>query len=143
MRRRSGKNWIVIESADHTPAEPFGDLVVSKFATHDLLNSMTSLDELQNRKPKLSQNVRLEQTFRQTDEGWTRESLSLRQHKGFHGVMGLEPIVADFLGRCDGERTLGEVVTSFAQKVDAPLEQVRKECLQATRLLIERGFVVV
>jgi SAM-dependent methyltransferase len=143
MRRRTGSNWAVFESADHTPAEPFGDLVVSKFETHDLLNAMTSIEDLQSKRPKLSENVRLEQIFRQTEGGWTRESLRLRQSKGFHGVMGLEPIVADFLSQCDGEHTLGEVVTGFAQKVDAPFDQVRNECLQATRLLIERGFVVV
>lgn len=140
MRRRSGSNWILLEESQDTPREPFGDVVLQTFAARDFLQHHDGDDELIGLKPKLSPNVRLEQSFQQIEGGWKRESLNLRK-KGMNPVMGLETIVAEFLSGCNGQRTLREVIDSFAARVDAPPEQVRKECLEAVRKLVERGFV--
>jgi hypothetical protein len=66
----------------------------------------------------------------------------LRLAKGFNLFLGLQPIVAEFFSGCDGTRTLGELISNFSTKVDAPPEQVQKECLDAVRKLIERGFLL-
>lgn len=142
MRRRSGHNWIFIEEVQHTPKAPFGDLVVRTFAARDFLQSHNSDDRLMEVKPKLSAEARLEQVFQRTEGGWQRDSLTLRLVKGFELFLGLQPIVAEFLSGCDGQRTLGELIRAFASKVDAPLEQVQKECLDVVRKLIERGFLL-
>jgi len=143
MRRRSGPNWIVLEEVQGTPREPFGDLVLRAFAMRDFLQSHSADEQLLVLKPKLAADVRLEQVFLQTEGGWKRESLKLRLHKALDPLIGLEPSVAEFLNGCDGQQTLGEVIGTFAAKVDAPPEQVHKECLEAVRRLMERGFLAV
>ncbi len=56
--------------------------------------------------------------------------------------MAVQPLVADFLVSCDGERTAGEAIAGFASAAKAPIETVRGECLAMLRKLIERGFVI-
>ena len=142
MHRRSGSNWIFIEEVEHTPKAPFGDLVMQTFATRDFLLSHGSDDELLRLKPKLSPDARLEQIFHQAEDGWQRESLTLRLVKGFDLSLGLQPMVAEFLVGCDGNRAMGELVANFSVKAEAPLDQVQKECLDVVRKLMERGFLL-
>jgi SAM-dependent methyltransferase len=142
MHRRSGNNWIFLEEVQHTPKAPFGDLVLQTFAMRDFLQSHSSDDQLLGIKPKLSENVRLEQIFQQQEGGWKQESLTLRFVKGFDLFLGLQPIVAEFLSGCDGTRALSELIGNFATKADAPFEQVQKECLDIVRKLMERGFLL-
>jgi len=56
--------------------------------------------------------------------------------------VGVQPLVAEFLSRCDGSHTLEELARHLAAKVNASPEQVRKECLEIVRKLIGRGFVL-
>jgi SAM-dependent methyltransferase len=142
MRRRSGQNWIFIEEVKGTPKDPFGDLILQTFAARDFLQSHAADDHLLAVKPKLAADVRLEQIFQQAEGGWKQESLTLRLAKAFNLFLGLQPIVAEFLSGCDGTRTLQGLIAAFAAKVDAPHEKVQKECLDAVRKLIERGFLL-
>ena len=57
--------------------------------------------------------------------------------------MTVQPLVAEFLATCDGSRTADEAIQAFAITANAPLDQVRQECLTMMRKLIERGFIVV
>lgn len=141
MRRRTGKNWVFLEEAPHTPKDAFGDLVLQTFAMRDFLEAHRLDEQLLGIKPKLAADVRLEQVFQQTEGGWKRESLNLREKKGINPVIALEPSVAEFLSGCDGQRTLGEVIAAFTPRVSAPPELVQKECVDAVRKLMERGFL--
>jgi SAM-dependent methyltransferase len=141
MRRKAGHNWIYLEEVRNTPKEPFGDLVLQRFAVQDFLRSHGADSDLMDLKPKLAADVRLEQVFQQIEGGWKRETISLKQKKGLDPYLVLDPVVAEFLSGFDGVRTVGEVITGFTGKVDAHPEQVRKECIEAVRKLIERGFL--
>jgi hypothetical protein len=142
MHRRSGTNWMLMEEVEHTPKDAFGDLVAETFARRDFLLCHETDAELLTVKPRLCPNTRLEQVFQPADGGWKLEGLTLRMPKGLNPIMGLEPVVGEFLLGCDGVRPLSDVVTDFATKVDAPREQVLRECLAAVRKLIERGFLL-
>jgi SAM-dependent methyltransferase len=142
MRRRSGQNWMSLEEAPGTPAEPFGELVVQTFAIRDLLQSHQSDQQLLELRPHLSPSARFEQVFQPVERGWKLESLTLRSTDGFDRTLGLQPLVAEFLRRCDGTRPLDELIVAFAATVDAPVEQVRTECLGAVRKLMDRGFLL-
>lgn len=141
MRRRSGKNWVLIEEVPQTPREPFGDAVLQIFAARDFLESHASDEQMQTVKPQLSSHARLEQAFQQADGGWQGGALTLRLAKGFPFSVGVQPLVAEFLAGCDGKHTLAELVDALAGKVNAPPGQVARECLSVVRTLIERGFM--
>ena len=142
MHRRSGTNWMLMEEVEHTPKDPFGDLVADTFARRDFLLSHEADASLLMVKPRLSPETRLEQVFQPKNDGWKLDGITLRMPKGLNPMMGLQPAVAEFLLNCDGAKPLSDLVADFANKVNAPREQVQRECLVAVRKLIECGFLL-
>lgn len=142
MRRREGQNWVRIEEVPPTPKGELGEMIISTFAAHDLMQKTDTNEKLLALRPKLAPNARLEQICVQAESQWRAESLTLRLTSGFPFHISLQPFVAEFLVRCDGNRTAGESIQAFAASANAPLERVQGECLTMIRKLIERGFMV-
>jgi len=143
MRRRSGKNWILVEEVTETPKDPFGESVLLTFSARDFLQAHASDEQMMAVKPQLSPHARLEQFFQPADGRWEPSSLNLRLTRGFPFFVGLQAPVAGFLTGCNGTRSVGELIQDFARQVDAPLEKVQAECVGILRRLIERGFLLV
>jgi SAM-dependent methyltransferase len=142
MRRNPGPNWVLIEQISHTPQYPFGDFVTGGFAARDFLQANSSTAQMLAMRPVLSEHARIEQVLGHGVEGWKGISLTLRMAKGLPFALDVQPLVAEFLGSCDGTRTLGELVEALAAKVPTPIEQVQKECIDVLRTLIARGYVL-
>ena len=143
MRRRDGNNWVVIEEVAETPSSPFGDTVLLRFAAREFLQAHSSDELMCAIKPKLSPHVRLESFFNQANGKWQPTGLTLRLTKGFPFFVDVQPLLADFLGRCDGSRTLAELCADLAAKLQKPVETVQPESYGMVRSLIERGLLVV
>ncbi len=147
MRRREGtngvQNWVRIEEVPTTPKGELGEMIVSTFAAHTLMQQIDTDEKLLALKPRMAPNVRLEQVCVQHQGEWRAEALTLRLVSGFPFHMSVQPLVAEFLVTCDGNRTAGEAIQTFAAHANAPVEAVQKECLGIIRKLMERGFMVV
>jgi hypothetical protein len=139
MRLRSGKNWILMEDNSQTPKEPFGDYVESLFAARDLLHD--SQDALLTATLRLAPHVRLEHVLEHTDSRWQAKSLTLHMGRGLPYSVKVQPLVAEFLSRCDGSRPLSQLIDDFVAQVDAPAERVRQECLDIVTRLLEHAFL--
>jgi hypothetical protein len=131
-----------IEEVPKTPSGDLGDMIVSTFAAHDLLRENEADEKLLAIRPKLAGHVRLEQICDQAHGQWRAESLTLRLISGFPFHITVQPLVAEFLATCDGNRTAEQAIQDFAVTANAPLEVVRTESLAMIRKLIERGFIV-
>ncbi len=142
MRRRQGRNWLRIEEVPKTPSGDLGEMILSTFAAHDLLQENEADEKLLSIRPKLSSNVRLEQVCNSAEGQWRAESLTLRLINGFPFHMTVQPLVAEFLSTCDGSRTAEQAIQDFAVTANAPLDTVKRESLAMIRKLIERGFIV-
>jgi SAM-dependent methyltransferase len=142
MRKRSGKNWILLEEVTQIPISPFGETILGTFGARDFLGAHASDDQMMAVKPRLSPHARLEQFFEPGQGRWKPTSLNLRLTKGFPLFIGLQPEVAGFLSGCDGNQTIGELIGNFARQADAPFEKVQTECLGILRRLLERGFLL-
>lgn len=143
MRRRDGRNWVRIEEVPNTPkGGELGDMIMSTFEAHTLMQQIDSSEKLRALKPRMAPNVRLEQVCVQHEGEWKAESLTLRLISGFPFHMNVQPLVAEFLVTCDGKRTAGEAIAAFAASANAPVEAVETECLGIIRKLLERGFMV-
>jgi methylase of polypeptide subunit release factors len=140
MRLRPGKNWILMEESSQTPKEPFGDYVESLFAARDLLYG--SRDALLAAKLRLAPHVRLEHVLERADSRWRAKSLALHMGRGLPYSVNVQPLVAEFLGRCDGSRPLSQLVDDFVSEVDAPADRVRQECLDVVGRLLEHAFLL-
>lgn len=142
MRRRSGRNWVIMEDITDAPPEPFGDAILHRFAARDFLAAHPDDEQLLRTKPRISPDVRLEQFFEFSPEGWKPGQLTLKLAHGFRSSANVQPLVAEFLSGCTGAKTLGELVDDLAPRVNASPDRVRTECLQVVRRLIEPGFVL-
>jgi hypothetical protein len=142
MHRHSGINWVLMDEGAQLPKDPFGDAVLQAFAARDFLASHASETQMLGVKPRLSPHARLERVFEPAEGRWRPACLTLRMVKGFPSKLELQPLVAEFLAGCNGERTLGELTQELATKADAPLETVRRESLDMVRKLIERAFLL-
>ena len=142
MRRREGKNWVRIEEVPTTPKGELGEMIVSTFAAHTMMQQIDSDEKLLALKPRMALNSRLEQVCTQHQGQWRAEALTLRLISGFPFHMNVQPLVAEFLVTCDGTRTAGEAIQAFASSANAPIAAVQKECLGIIRRLLERGFMV-
>ena len=143
MRRRSGKNWVLLDEINQLPKEPFGDAVIRTFQARDFLQNHTTDEAVLDVRPRLSPDVRLEQILRQDGNRWSSDSLTLKLGKGLPSSVGLQTLVAEFLSGCDGTQSLREVSQRLASRVNAPPDRVVTECAQSTRKLIERGFLLI
>lgn len=141
VRKRSGKNWVLIEEVSQTPKEPFGQSILERFEARDFLQEHDSNEQLLRTKPKLSPHARLDETLRPAEGTWNATSLNLRLAKGLPYSTTVQPLVVEFLTQCGGDRTMAELTTDLATKVNAPAEQVQRECAAIARVLIDRGFL--
>ena len=141
MRRRQGQNFVRIEEVPPTPSGNLSDLILSTFAAHDLLRDNNTDEKLLAIRPALSPHVRLEQICTPGNERWTAESLTLRLTSGFPFHADMQPLVADFLAMCDGNRTASEAIAEFTKRANADQQRVESECLNMIRRLVERGFI--
>jgi SAM-dependent methyltransferase len=142
VRRRCGTNWLLLDEYEGSPDSAIGDLVAARFAAHDFLEAKATPAQLLEMKPRLSPFARLDQTFEPGTDGWQASSLTLRLARGFPVKVGVQPLVAEFLAGCNGQRTVAEMVQGIVQTVGAPTEQVQTECLAILRKMVAQGFVI-
>jgi hypothetical protein len=142
MRRRSGKNWMALEEPSGLPQIRFGDFVLRGFAARDFLQANSTDAEMLVMKPILAPEARLNQTLEPGKPGWNAKALTLTMGNDYPFTLALQPLVADFLGGCDGIRTLGELTMGLAAKVNAPAEQVQRECIDIMKRLITQGCAI-
>ena len=142
MRRREGKNFVRIEEVAKAPSGNLGEMILSTFAAHDFLRKNDTNGNLMAIRPRLSPNVRLEQSCTAAEGRWRAESLTLYLTSGFQSHFAVQPLAAEFLANCDGTKTVGEAVQEFANMADASFDRVSAECVAMIRHLIERGFMV-
>ena len=142
LRHRNGQNRLIMEEFPETPSTPFGETVLAVFARQDFLENHNSDEALGRSKPLLSPDVRLESFHRAVDGKWHPAALTLRLTAGFPFFVEAQPILADFLVRCDGKRTVNELCTDLAARLKKPVEAVAPDCLKIVRTMIERGLLL-
>lgn len=142
LRRREGQTRLVIEEWPETPSTPFGDTVLAAFARQDFLQGHNSDEAMGRAKPRMSPDVRLESFHRALDGKWQQDGLTLRLTTGFPFFVEVQPILADFLGRCDGKRSVNELCSDLATRLKRPVDAVTPECLKIVRTMIARGLLL-
>ena len=70
------------------------------------------------------------------------ETTTLGLTDGIPFVVGMDRMTADFLGRLDANRMLGEVLDAFAQAHDGAPDTVRASGVRMARELLELGLLV-
>jgi hypothetical protein len=139
MRSRPNLHWIH-EDADQID-EFAGAAIARGFKLKEFAVQTPDSDLL--RIPfQLSPDIRVHQQIRAGEDGWVVEKGILRQAKGIHYSGTVDVHMLDLLGRCNGQRTLQELIRRLAERLGAAAAQISPSVLQIMRGLIERGFVL-
>ena len=94
--------------------------------------------------PRLDASARLRQTQRLVGEKWTATQLELATTWPFTSTLACPDDVAQLLARCDGSRTLKQIITMLRQKgflkvsvTDQAVLQIVSSCVAAGALHLE------
>jgi methylase of polypeptide subunit release factors len=143
MRRATGRaNWLRIEDAPDDMTGPIGECVALGFELHDYLDAMRADARLLERKLKVAPLVRLDQQCEWSEKGWRTASAQIRLARGITYSSPIDLRFAGLVGRCDGARTLRELMAELAAATNSDLEKITPNCLSLVRQLIERGFLL-
>lgn len=71
------------------------------------------------------------------------EAIVLRQQRGFRRARTADIVEAAFLGACDGDLSVGQLLSALAQLTDTDADQLRTTYLPVVRELVGEGFLEV
>ena len=143
MRRRSGgANWLRIEEGPDRSLGPTGDSIELGFALRDFLESCQTDAQWMDQRLRLSPDARLRQQFEPGEEGWRLTETELRMARGLAYTGGADPVVAQLIGQCDGQRPLGTLLSDLAASLDQDASVLASACIGVVRRLVERGFLI-
>jgi hypothetical protein len=143
MRLAGGRaNWVRIEEAPDDISGPFGEFVALGFELHDYLETLKADEALLDEKVRVSSLVRLDESCEWSPKGWRVTTARIRLTRGITYSSNIDLRLAGLVARCDGQRTIRELLAELAAATDSDLEKITPNCLSLLRQLIERGFLL-
>jgi protein-L-isoaspartate O-methyltransferase len=134
-RTRAARGWVHVQDSPDRITGPSGDSVLRAFGAQDFLRTMGSDVSFVESVLRIAPEVRLEQVAQSTGEHWIAQQTRIRLMEGLAYEAEIDPTLFTLLGRCDGRRTVGELVGGNGEATAGRL-------LSALRLLVERGFLL-
>jgi len=142
LRKRAGRNWVRMEELQAPVSRPFGEFMRRVFTNRDFLGSHSD-EQLLEARPVLNPTSRLQKQLVASPEGWKLASVELQLREGLPYSLAFQPQVADFVGLCDGSRTLGEIADQLASDMSIDPAMVRRESCGIVRRVADYGMVLL
>lgn len=143
LRRRSGgTNWVRAERAPSGGASgACSDQIQRVFAAQDLLESLSDERQLLDKSLVLAADHELQYSMTAEGGRWSVRQAVLRQTQGFAFSGEVDRLLSAILVRCDGSRTLGDVVSQVAAESHVDPEQAARAATAVVRKLLQSGFL--
>lgn len=143
MRRRgSQKNWFRAHSIGTGRYRgSCGDQIERVFAAEDLLASLGDDRRLLDLRLVFDKHHRLEHELCVEDDHWVVRAEHLYASEGIPFAGNVDMYIMKLLAGCDGRRTLREVLTTVADRVQVQPEGLTPACLAVVRKLMQSGFL--
>ncbi len=143
LRKASGRpTWLRIEELPVSEGKSLGEDVLRGFAASDFLASVRADDALLAAKMRVADNVRLDHMCGWEDSAWRIRGARIGLASALGYASNIDLRFADMVARCNGQRTVGEVLQQTAQAVGADVAVITPNCLNLIRQLVERGFLI-
>lgn len=142
-RRTAEKNFVHMDESPKPLAGDCGGYLATAFRVLEYLEEHT-FAELLDERLRFADRVRIERREAPDGKGgWlTRESrLTLDGGPVWSGEV--EPGVAAFVARCDGSRTVGEILGEIASEMHIPFDRFAPAALNLVCHLLRRGFLLL
>ena len=142
MRRTSGRSiWFHAEGGLEKISGPVGDDIARRFELNDFLQTVRDDQALLNSQLKVAPDVRLQQEYEPSAQGWRPAGGRLRRVRGLVYLDIDDPEVADVLLEFDGRRSVAEVLNDFAARRNFNVQTISHEYLGLVHKLIGRAFL--
>ena len=141
LRRRScaGRNWVNLENLPNRSQTPFGNAVYRYFDTSDALNRLgNGLFDL---KLRMAPSLSVETSRRWNGKSWEEGIYRIRQGTGFEHEAEVDASIANLVRRCDGTKTLRELVSIMASDAKVTFDAVASGCLNIVHSMMRMGFL--
>lgn len=142
LRKRSGRNWFRTVQFEAGGKHPMGRMIEQFFAAQDFLLAHPDEESWFNTRFRLAPYTRLQQRLEPRGGVWRGEVMEIVHETGFPWAQKVEPLVAEFIAQFTGEYTLGQVAGELSRRVNADCSQVRAQCLDLARRLVERCYLL-
>ncbi|HRJ50629.1 MAG TPA: methyltransferase, partial [Phycisphaerales bacterium] len=134
--------WFDHDTSPEQGAGYTGEHLARMFAGRDFLLSIGGERELLSRRLRCSENLRLSQHVRLTDEGWRLFEAEARIDPGYPFGGVLEPLVMQFVLRMEGRETVGEGLAAVAEESGRDPRSLMSGALSVIGHLIRRGILI-
>ena len=141
-KTESGANWFRADESPEKMEGPCGSEVARGFALMDFLQTVASDEQLLETRLRYAPDLRLEQQYEPTAEGWKTSASVIHLAKGLAYRGNTDPLIANLIVHCNGEKPLKDLVPSMARALETEPGQVAPMVCQIIRKLIEQGFLL-
>jgi hypothetical protein len=142
-RTSSSRPWIRLDDTPPRITGPCGDAVARAFAGRDALERLGSDAALLDLKPRAVPAMRLRQVLQPASGAWEATEMRLSLESGLAETLRIDVITAGLVSRCDGARTLRELVDELAGATGTEPSRAAAAAVAIARALLERGFLEV
>jgi len=143
-KRTSPKNWIHCEDLSGAAiASDAGEQIQRVFAAEDFLANLSDEAELLDARVTIHPAHLLEQKLVAGEDGWISQSLVLRSTDGIEHRAAIDTRVLMFLPRCDGTRTVRELISDVSQRDGIDFAAAAATGLPLVRRLLRAGFLII
>jgi methylase of polypeptide subunit release factors len=143
-KRASPQNWIHCEDLSGAVVRSdAGEQIQRVFAGEDFLANLSNEEELLDARIAIHPDHLLEQKLVAGDDGWISQSLVLRPTDGIEHRAAIDTQVLMFLPRCNGTRTVRELISDVSQRDGVDFATTAAAGLQLIRRLLRAGFLVI
>ena len=143
-KRASPQNWIHCEDLSGAAVRSdAGGQIQRVFAAEDFLANLSNEEELLDARIAIHPDHLLEQKLVAGDDGWISQSLVLRPTDGIVHRAAIDTRVLMFLPRCDGTRTVRELISDVSQRDGIDFATTAGAGLPLVRRLLRAGFLVI
>lgn len=143
MRRRTdGANWLRADESPDRMIGPCGEYITRSFALRDFLERVQEDPALLACRLKYSPDLRLEQQFGPSEQGWKVTGSSIHLAKGLAFRGNSDTFMANLMIHCDGRKTLQELLPDMAAALQAEPARLAPLVCRLIRKLVEQGFLL-
>lgn len=143
MRRSARRpNWLVTEDLRGSMRNPCGNQIAQAFARQDFLMDREDDAALLKESYRIAPAIRLTRELEPAADGWReiRALVELREGLPYQGT--IDPLMANILVSCDGNRPLAAVFAGEAARLGLNPAGLQSAFTNVVRHLIRQGFLI-
>ena len=142
-KRAGGENWVrFIESPDRGLNGSASTQVQRIFANEDFLRALPNENALLSRRLIPHPDHALDQHLTPASDGWAVQALTISATHGFGFAAKLDAHALAFLTRCDGQRTVGELIADIAADAEIDFSEAVPTGLRIAQGMLRNGMLV-